>query len=366
MESANAKVVLVTDQHPLSGIGVYVTRLRDLLSDRFPEIEVRNLHYFRYPPSTVHQPVAGQRYARSRLGGLRALRWNERALERELRGNHDLVHLCGASYDLAARFDPSIATVHDFGLQTFGSLRNTEGRMILVEGYAMVEWLRMPRFLRQCRGIISVSDYTRARLRHWAGLESTVIPHWIDSERFRVRPMAESRERLGLPLDRRIVLSVTSGRAYKNPVMLRRVIESLPPEYLLVKVGYHLNGLRDRVLNLGTVNEERYPHYFNAADTYLHLSLREGFGIPLIEAMSSGTPVVALANPPAPDIVGSAARLLPAGTGAAAIANAVRSIVESRDLAAQLRVSGLARIRAFDPSVPRALYTEAYLGAMRA
>jgi glycosyltransferase involved in cell wall biosynthesis len=365
MESAGTKVVLVTDQHPLSGIGVYVTRLYDLLRERFPGIEVRNLHYFRYPVSPPHQPVEGQRYARSRLGVLGALRHNEDALAKELRGTRALVHLCGASYDLAARVERPIATVHDFGLQTFGSLWNTDRRLLLVEGYSMVEWLRTPRFLRRCRAIISVSGYTRGRLAEWTGLDSTVVPHWIDPERFRVRPKAESRERLGLPLDRRIVLSVTSGRSYKNPGMLRKVIEALPPEYLLVKVGYPLPGPPSRVRNVGMVTEDQYPYYFDASDAYLHLSFREGFGIPLIESLASGTPVVALANPPAPEILGGAARLLRPGATPEEFAAAVRSVVESGEIAGQIRSAGLERSRAFAPSAARDRLVEVYLDAMR-
>jgi glycosyltransferase involved in cell wall biosynthesis len=113
------------------------------------------------------------------------------------------------------------------------------------------------------------------------------------------------------------------------------------------------------------MTEDQYPHYFDAADAYLHVSLREGFGIPLLESMSSGTPIVALANPPAPEVLGGAACLVPPQTGATEFADSVRSVVESRDAAASLAAAGLERIRKFDPSEVRTSYTEVYLNAMR-
>ena len=192
-----------------------------------------------------------------------------------------------------------------------------------------------------------------------------MIPHWIDPDRFRVRSKEECRRRLGLPSDRRIVLSVTSGRAYKNPAMLRRVVGALPPEYLLVKVGYPLPGPASRVRNEGQVADELYPLYFGASDAYLHVSFREGFGIPLLESLASGTPVVALANPPAPEILGDAARLLPPRARPDEIAGAVRAVVESSGVAERLGAAGLERCRTFDPSVARDRLTEVYLDAMR-
>jgi len=143
------------------------------------------------------------------------------------------------------------------------------------------------------------------------------------------------------------------------------VLEALPPEYLLVRIGHPLPGRPTRVRNEGRVTEDQYPYYFDAADAYLHVSLREGFGIPLLESMSSGTPIVALANPPAPEVLGGAARLVPPQTGAAEFAGSVRSVVESRDAAASLAAAGLERIRKFDPSEVRTSYTEVYLNAMR-
>jgi glycosyltransferase involved in cell wall biosynthesis len=366
VETSSAKVILVTDQHPLSGVGVYTTRLYELMRAAFPEIELRNLHYFRFPETPPHQAVPGQAYARSRFGAVRARGHNERALARQLDGSKDLVHLCGASYDLAVRIDRPLATVHDFGLRTWRAFLSSRPELVLVEGYSVVDWLRTPRFLKRCRQIVSVSEYTRSRLRAWTGLDSVAIPHWMDQQRFRPRPSVESRALLDLPVDRRIVLCVGSGAAYKNHALLRRVAAALPPEYLLLKVGFPLAGSPAQVRNEGVVSPDLYAFYFDAADAYLHLSFREGFGIPLLEALASGTPVVALANPPAPEVLGEAAQWLPSGAGAHDVLDALRTVVEAPERAAQLRAVGQARLPAFDPARIRARYTDLYLNALRA
>ncbi len=366
METSSAPVILVTDQHPLSGVGVYVTRLYELLRESFPGIEVRNLHYFRFPESLPHRSLPGQAFARSRFGAVQARGRNERALARNLEGTKALVHLCGASYDLATRLDRPIATVHDFGLRTWGTFLSSRPQLLLVEGYSLVDWLRMPHFLRRCRQIVSVSDYTRSRLLAWTGLDSIAIPHWMDQERFRPRSPTEARTLLGLPLDRKLVLSVGSGAAYKNHALLRRVASILTPEYLLVKVGYPLAGTPLRVRNEGVVPSDQYALYFDAADAYLHLSHREGFGIPLLEALASETPVVALANPPAPEVLGDAAAWVPSSAGPAEVVETLRRVVGSPDRSAQLRSAGLVRLRQFEPSRVRSMYREVYLNALRA
>lgn len=365
METSDEKVILVTDQPPLSGIGVYVTQLSDLLRSSFPRIEIRNLHYFRHDSHPFHLPVPGLAHAKSRPEALFALRHNERMFARLVRGSKALVHICGTSYDLAGKVGPSVATVYDFGSRTLQSLCSVQYRLALVEAYESFAWLRTPRFLKKCRGLVSISDYTKTRLARLTGLDSTVIHLWTDENRFRPRSIEASRRTLGLPLDSRILLNVGSGTANKNLRLLNRVVRALPDDYILVKVGFPLPQSTTQVRNKGTVSNDDYPSYFNAADAYIHTSLREGFGIPLIEAMASGTPVVALSSPPTPEVLGEAGRLVGNSASPNEFASAVRAVVESGESRRKLCKLGLDRMKMFDPKVAATLYREMYLNALR-
>ena len=86
-----------------------------------------------------------------------------------------------------------------------------------------------------------------------------------------------------------------------------KVIDSisnkLPKDVLIVKVGYPIKN--HKIMNVNNVNEKNYPLYFNAADLYLHTSSNEGFGIPLLEAISSGLPIVSSSIPTSVEILGS-------------------------------------------------------------
>jgi glycosyltransferase involved in cell wall biosynthesis len=365
METSDSRIVLVTDQHPYSGIGVYAGRLYDLLHPSFPNLELANLHYFHFPDVGPHRPIAGQRYAPSRAGAMRVLHQNERTFARGLSDSGTLVHLCGASYELAVRVSRPIATVHDFGLRSLRSLRATSSKLLPVEAFSFFELVRTPRFLRRCKELVAISELTQQILVRRTGLQSVVIHHWADESRFHPRAKEEARSALGLPLNRKIVLNVSAGTANKNLTMLRSVVEALPEEYLLVKVGFPLSGDSAHVRNEGMVSEAQYPYYFNAADVYVHTSITEGFGRPLLEAMGSGLPIVALANPPAPEILGAAGVLVPPPAEPGEMASAVRSVLETSALAIALGARGRSRAEEFRPAVAAELYRETYLRALR-
>jgi glycosyltransferase involved in cell wall biosynthesis len=365
MESPSQEVILVTDQAPLSGIGVYATQLYLLLRDTLPGLQVRNLNYFPFADSPPHQPISGQSYAKTQLGVLGSLRLNERLFARQFGSKRALVHLCGTSFRLAALLKDTIATVHDFGARTLGSYRNLRPDLLLVELHSSVNWMSGSRYLQRCRRIIAISETTQQRLARISGLQSTVIHHWTDQGRFHPRPRQECRSRLGLPDGRPIVLNVSAGTANKNLGFLKAVVRALPPEYLLVKIGYPLSGNPGRIWNAGTVSEGLYPFYFNAADAYVYTSLIEGFGRPLLESLASGLPIIALDNPPAREILGTAGRIVTRGARPTDVATSIQEVVSSNSTSKLLAASSLARSKDYDPGVARDLYRQVYLDAMR-
>jgi glycosyltransferase involved in cell wall biosynthesis len=116
-------------------------------------------------------------------------------------------------------------------------------------------------------------------------------------------------------------------------------------------------GLTDAVILPGFVANETLPVLYAAADILVFPSLFEGFGIPLLEAMASGTPVCASDISSIPEVVGDAGLLFDP-LDPAAIANALGRILGEPALRAELVARGLARAPLFSWDIAAAAVLE--------
>jgi glycosyltransferase involved in cell wall biosynthesis len=105
-------------------------------------------------------------------------------------------------------------------------------------------------------------------------------------------------------------------------------------------------GLRDRVRFTGFVEDDLLPELYRGALLFVYPSLYEGFGLPVLEAMACGTPVITSNRASLPEVAGDAA-LLVDPTRPEALAAAMTSIISNGELRQGLRAKGLARARAF-------------------
>jgi glycosyltransferase involved in cell wall biosynthesis len=158
-------------------------------------------------------------------------------------------------------------------------------------------------------GIATDSEQTQRGIAAIAPqLRTTVVHLWTDSA-FTARDRARARQELGLPGDPVILLNVSSDGARKNIEILPRILNELGRDFLLVRIGRSeriLGAFRDRnILALDSVSDDQYPLYFNAADAVIQPSREEGFGYPVIEAINSGTPVLASAIPIFRELLGA-------------------------------------------------------------
>jgi len=124
-------------------------------------------------------------------------------------------------------------------------------------------------------------------------------------------------------------------------------------------------GMPDAVVALGPVSERRIRALYRGAVALVYPSLYEGFGLPLIEAMASGTPVIASHAASIPEVLGGAGYLLDPRDGAA-WRDALIRIVNDESFRDDLRARGLARAATFTWERTARLTLDVYREAARA
>lgn len=153
------------------------------------------------------------------------------------------------------------------------------------------------------------------------------------------------------------VLSVGTVQPRKNYVRLIEAMHALPGYHLVIVGGrgwlegpiYRVAeapGVQGRIHFAGYADDRDLPALYSAAHVFAFPSLYEGFGIPILEAMACGAPVVAANTSSLPEVAGDAALLIDP-TDAGALAAALRRAAEDESLRARLRAGGFERAKAF-------------------
>jgi glycosyltransferase involved in cell wall biosynthesis len=122
------------------------------------------------------------------------------------------------------------------------------------------------------------------------------------------------REKIGIEEDNFVVLSVGGDSPNKNVESIIKVIKGLPNNFKLLRIGRNFRftrmierlGLKDRVIATGNVSTDFLADAYRASDVLLFPSLFEGFGIPVVEAMASGLPVIVSNRGSLPEVAGDA------------------------------------------------------------
>jgi alpha-1,3-rhamnosyl/mannosyltransferase len=228
----------------------------------------------------------------------------------------------------------------------------------------------------------SESERTELLARTRIDPETVVaVHHGVDHDRFfptndlnSIRNAVHAR----LDISGRYVLYVSNHQRKKNTERLVEAFAAVAredPSLYLVMTGrgggtFHLveslveeHQLNDRVRILGHVPDEDLPDLYRAAAVFALPSLHEGFGIPVLEAMACGTPVLASSVYALPEVCGNAAELVdPYDT--AAIAAGLQRILVDEAHAEALRSRGLERAAQFTWRRAAEQHADAYEAAL--
>lgn len=123
-------------------------------------------------------------------------------------------------------------------------------------------------------------------------------------------------------------------------------------------------GMPDAVVRVGVVEDERLQILYHAATALAYPSRYEGFGLPVLEAMASGTPVIASRAASIPEVLGDAGILLPPDVPSA-WTDAILQMMNDEPLRAAMRKKGLARAATFSWARTAQLTYDAYREASR-
>jgi glycosyltransferase involved in cell wall biosynthesis len=171
----------------------------------------------------------------------------------------------------------------------------------------------------------------------------------------------------GAPFRRKnldVVLRAMSGAAEGSKLseallLISGATESGFEEY---RASIAAGGLRQRVRWLGRVLHESMPALYGAVDMLVYPSVYEGFGLPPLEAMSVGTPVVAASASCLPDVLGDAALLVPPDD-AQGFAHAMNSLLTNEALRQKMVAAGQARAATYTWERSARQTLEAYMAA---
>jgi glycosyltransferase involved in cell wall biosynthesis len=286
----------------------------------------------------------------------RRLRWQQWELPRRARAaGAEVLHVTG--FDAPRlRPCPVVLTVHDLVGMLFPHNLPPVARLY---------WSRwLPHSVRWATRIIADSQHTRTDLIRllgvpperievvYLGVEETFRPV-TDPER-----LAAVRERYGL-LDRLILYLGTLEPRKGLDVLIAafaQVAADLPHHLVIAgKEGWHTGSLFRQVRTLGLERRVHFPGYvaaedqaalYSLADLFAFPSRYEGFGLPVLEAMACGTPVVCSQAGSLPEVAGDAALLIPPDD-ATALAAALREVLQDGALRQGLRERGLERAHRF-------------------
>ncbi len=293
-----------------------------------------------------------------------------------LREHLDIVHFPHFNVPILY-YRPFVVTVHDLILLRFPTLRATTLSPWLYRlkflAYRFVIWSAVLR----SRSLITISEYAKGDILDRYGISSEKIRVTYESAGSvcRILPRDESEkffQSLGLFSRSRIEESSVSfhdilkpyalyvGNAYphKNLERLLSAFHRFPDkDARLVLVGgddYFYRRLRayakrrgmDRVVFAGVVSDGELDLLYRYARVSVFPSLYEGFGLPPLEAMAKGSPVIAANATAFPEVLGDAALLFDP-CSVSALRDALRSVWNDQSLRENLRKKGFSRVSRF-------------------
>lgn len=251
----------------------------------------------------------------------------------------------------------SVVTVHDVFAWS------CPGNSTLLDQIIYRQWL--PRVLPKMSAVITVSQQSRQDIQQYLAPPADrvkIIPYGV-TPLFRPLPRTQVKKHLETEfnISDPYILYVGALTVRKN---IKRALEAFAlisdqmPSLRFILVGprswkqspveeiIERLDIGDKILLTGPLTDKDLPALYNGAELFIFPSLYEGFGLPVLEAMACGTPVLTSNLSSLPEVTGDAAKLVdPIDVNA--IAQAMTQVLQNPALAATMREKGLRRAQQF-------------------
>ena len=326
--------------HTLTGTRVYAHNMYRALAAR-GEMRMEEI----YAPNTA-----------GGIPGAQNVWWLARGLEKKLNARKpDLFHV--AAYLGPRRAPcPVIVNVFDVAYVQYAEFFDWKWR-------AYARWV-IPHTVQHAAAVVTLTEHARQEIIKAYSVDPArvhIVAPGVGSE-FRMQDdAAVSEMRAKYNLGKNYLLYVGAPHERKNIPALINAFALLRHEFadlILVLAGPQMpeaehitravnaSGAANAVQRFGYIPQNDLPRLYAGARAFVYASKVEGFGMPPVEAMACGTPVVSAPNAPMPDVLGDAGYFA-RDDSPAALARAMGDVLRDDALAAQLRARGMARAREF-------------------
>ncbi|MEO0136773.1 MAG: glycosyltransferase family 1 protein [candidate division WOR-3 bacterium] len=340
------KIALINDQPFYSGMGKYAFKIFELLKEEFA-LDFLLLDY----KDRVLRNQKGDIIAQDKKFPLfdnKPFFWYR--IHKKF-PEYDLYHFANQNLSFLISKTNSIITCHDLA------------PLIVPDHPSEKIWRRFIYWgLKKALIIMADSDSTKKDLIKIYGIsEKKIKTVYLGVEHNIFRPLQNKeilKHKLNIPEDFKVILNVGTEKYRKNIPCLLKAFAKLLADYkniILIRVGRQSDTTRQLIRKLGIENNIKYfenvkenelPDFYNAADIFVMPSFYEGFGLPALEAMSCGTPVVVANTSSLPEIVGEAG-LKVNPYSVLEIYEGIKKLLDNRSLYSELKEKGITQAKKF-------------------
>ncbi|WP_316745874.1 glycosyltransferase family 1 protein [Pedobacter gandavensis] len=344
----------------LTGLGNYSRSLITHLAEFFPQNQ-----YFVYTPK-VKEHAQISRFLQIKgikiaLPDTPGWFWRTSGIKKQLlKDQIELFH--GLSHEIPLGIQHSgirsVVTIHDLIFLRFPQYFGRIDRFIYE--------LKFRYACKHADKVVAISECTKRDLVHFFQTDpdkiEVVYQSCDDSFKSTADEKKKQEVRTKHQLPEKYILNVGTIETRKNLLTLIKALPEINPEYQLVVVGkktaytelvnkeIDLLGLRSKVTFLQNVPFDELPSVYQLASAFVYPSLYEGFGIPIIEAMYSGVPVIA-ATGSCLEEAGGEHSLYVSPFDHKALSLSINKVLNTPTLATAMKAKGLEYVKKFDTRV---------------